>query len=125
MNLPLLLEACQMEQFKSKGATRYGHLVVNIEPTEYGCTCGERSYDFSYDRNGDISVNVRKWARRKITDNYLTAHGDWKGFLMCGKTGERKRNPTPQKWEPSDKFSMAQYLFDRLEAHVEGLSSHE
>jgi len=121
MNLDRLLEACQMEEFTSKGSTRYGHLVVNVEPTEYGCTCNEKSYDFSYDKNGDISVNVRKHARRRVRDNRLVAYSDWKGFLICGKTGKRKRNPTPQRWEPKDKFSLAEYLYDALVAHVEAL----
>jgi hypothetical protein len=122
MMLEDLLEACQMEQFTSKGRTRYGHLLVNIEPTEYGCRCGEKSYDFSFDSNGDISVNVRKWPRRKIKDMYLLGEKDWKGFLICGKTGNLKRSPRPQNWEPKDKFTMARELYDALVAHVEGLS---
>jgi len=122
MNLPKLLEACQMEQFTSKGSTRYGHLLVNIEPTEYGCQCGEKSYDFSFDRNGDISVNVRKWPRRKIRDMHLLNEKDWKGFLICGKTGALKRSPRPQKWEPQDKFTLARDLYDALEKMVEELA---
>jgi len=121
LDVEALKEACEMGQYRTKkGATRYGHLVINIEPSEYGCLCGERSFDFSFDSNGDISVNVRKYARRNIKDFLLTNYGDWKGFLICGKTGELKRC-RPSKWEPPKKFSMARFLYDTLCDYMEEL----
>jgi hypothetical protein len=119
IDVPHLLEACQMEKYKTlKGKTLYGTLNINIEPTELGCSCGERAFDFSWDSNGNISVNVRKWARRRL-DLRFNPLTDWKGFLICGKTGKKLRDPVPMKWEPKDKFSMAGHMYDHLVEYLQ------
>ena len=73
-----------------RGKTRYGALNV---PTGYKqfCGCDELLlYLFSEDKNGDISVNVKKHPR-KLDNDIINSQPDYRGFIIERKTGKARK----------------------------------
>jgi len=118
VDLEKLKEHSLFGYFQSKnGNTKYGCLNVPTFPVE-----STVAYDFSKDRNGDFSVNCRRTARDLSRKN-LTWMADFRGFIICGKTGrcrslksskanhwERKNPRKAENWS-----DYAMFLIDYLE----------
>lgn len=78
IDVGFLKAACGWSRYKTrKGRTRYGCLNVPIPGPVPETLC----YDFSPDRNGDISVNVRRKAR-DLDREFLVPLTDFRGFII-------------------------------------------
>jgi len=117
IDVGFLKAACGWSRYKTlKGRTRYG--VLNV-PNYIGP--GEvLAYDFSPDKNGDISVNVRN-VPRDLKRKHLKRLDDFRGFIIS-KNGfvrpldesrsnyrERKHSRKGENWQDYAEFLM-EYL---------------
>ncbi len=94
IDVPFLKVACGWSRYKTrKGRTRYGCLnVPNYEgPGEV------LAYDFSPDRNGDISVNVRK-KPRDLESLTLKRMADFRGFIISKNGFVRPLDEKSSNW---------------------------
>jgi len=78
IDVDYLKDACGWGRYKTfRGRTKYG--VLNV-PNDIGK--GEvLAYDFSPDRNGDISVNVRR-VPRNLDRQFMERLADFRGFII-------------------------------------------
>ena len=117
IDVEYLKAACGWSRYKTrKGRTRYGVLNVHFaEPIPEVL-----AYDFSPDKNGDISVNVRRQPR-DLDREYLKRMPDFRGFIIS-KNGwvrplderrsnhrERKTSRKGENWQDYARFLM-EYL---------------
>jgi hypothetical protein len=73
-----------------RGKTRYGALNVPTGSKLF-CGCPELLlYLFSEDKNGNISVNVKKYPR-KLDNDTINSQPDYRGFIIERKTGKARK----------------------------------
>jgi hypothetical protein len=73
-----------------RGRTKYGALNIPTGMNLY-CGCPEMLlFLFSEDRNGDISVNVKRNPQRLVNGIVRSAE-DYRGFIIITKTGKARK----------------------------------
>lgn len=85
-----MMEDCFVDLGAVAAASGLGRYRYKTFPTQYGVLnikVGDKThaFDFSKDKKGQLSVNVR-WARRDLRKEAISWRKDWKGFII-GKDG--------------------------------------